>query len=94
MLPDLRPQASISFKAIVFPFKFPLVKAKLVGKNLIDVPDAGGKMVRKEIIDGIQASGTATVDYKYKNPQSGTVENKISYCKKAADLAICAGYYK
>lgn len=70
------------------------INAKLVGKNLIDVPDAGGKMFRKEIIDGIQASGTVTVDYKYKNPQSGTVENKVSYCKKAADLAICAGYYK
>jgi signal transduction histidine kinase len=70
------------------------INAKLVGKSLIDVPDAGGKMFRKEIIEGVKASGTATVDYKYKNPQSGTVENKVSYCKKAADLAICAGYYQ
>jgi cytochrome c len=70
------------------------INAKLVGKSLIDVPDAGGKMFRKEIIDGVKASGTATVDYKYKNPQSGAVEDKVSYCKKAADLAVCAGYYK
>jgi cytochrome c len=70
------------------------INAKLVGKNLLDVPDAGGKMFRKDIIDGVKASGTATVDYKYKNPQSGTVENKVTYCKKAADLAVCAGYYK
>lgn len=70
------------------------INAKLVGKSLIDVPDAGGKMFRKDIIDGVNAGGTATVDYKYKNPQSGAVEDKISYCKKAADLAVCAGYYK
>jgi signal transduction histidine kinase len=70
------------------------INAKLVGKSLIDVPDAGGKMFRKEIIDGVKASGTATVDYKYKNPQSGAVDDKVSYCKKAADLAVCAGYYK
>lgn len=70
------------------------INAKLVGKNLMDVPDADGKMFRKEIINSVNASGAATVAYKYKNPQSGAVENKVTYCKKAADLAICAGYYK
>lgn len=70
------------------------INAKLLGKNLLDVPDAGGKMFRKEIIDGVKASGAATVDYKYKNPQSGAVENKVSFCKKAVDLAVCAGYYQ
>ena len=70
------------------------INAKLVGKSLIDVPDASGKMFRKEIIDGVKASGTASVEYKYKNPQSGAVENKVTFCKKAVDLAVCAGYYK
>lgn len=70
------------------------INAKLVGKNLLDVPDANGKMFRKEIIDGVGSKGTATVDYKYKNPQNGAIEDKVTYCKKAADLAVCAGYYK
>lgn len=70
------------------------INAKLNGKNLLEVPDAGGKMFRKEIIDGVKAKGTATVDYKYKNPQTGAIEDKVTYCKKAADLAVCAGYYK
>ena len=69
------------------------MNAKLVGKNLLEVPDADGKMFRKEIISGVSTSGTATVRYKYKNPQSGAVEDKTTFCKKAADLAICAGYY-
>ena len=69
------------------------MNAKLVGKNLLEVPDADGKMFRKEIIAGITTAGTATVRYKYKNPQSGAVEDKTTFCKKAADLAVCAGYY-
>lgn len=70
------------------------INAKLVGKNLMEVPDAGGKVFRKEIIEGVTAKGSATVDYKYKNPQNGAIEDKVTYCKKAADLAVCAGYYK
>lgn len=70
------------------------INAKLIGKNLLDVPDADGKLFRKEILAGVQASGSASVAYKYKNPKSGLVEEKISFCKKAADLAVCAGYYK
>jgi signal transduction histidine kinase len=70
------------------------INAKLIGKNLLEVPDADGKLFRKEIISGVQTSGSASVGYKYKNPKSGRVEDKISFCKKAADLAVCAGYYK
>ena len=70
------------------------INARLIGKNLLDVPDADGKLFRKEILAGVQASGAASVAYKYKNPKSGLVEEKISFCKKAADLAVCAGYYK
>lgn len=70
------------------------INAKLVGKNLLEVPDADGKLFRKEIIAQVNASGSATVEYKYKNPQSGVVEDKVTFCKKAADLAVCAGYYK
>ena len=70
------------------------MNSKLVGKSLLDVPDAAGKMFRKEIVSGVTAAGSATVDYKYKNPTSGAIEDKVTVCKKAADLAVCAGYYK
>jgi signal transduction histidine kinase len=70
------------------------INAKLIGKNLLEVPDADGKQFRKEIITQVKASGLATVDYKYKNPENGKIEEKVSFCKKAAELAICAGYYK
>jgi cytochrome c len=67
---------------------------KLLGKNMLDVPDATGKMYRKEMIDGVKANGSVTVEYRYKNPVDGKMEDKVSFCTKAADLAICAGYYK
>lgn len=70
------------------------INAKLIGKNLLEVPDADGKMFRKDIITGVNSAGSATVRYKYKNPQSGAVEEKVTFCKKSADLAICAGYYE
>lgn len=70
------------------------INSKLVGKNLVDVPDAAGKMFRKEIIASVNAGGTASVDYKYRNPTNGKMEDKVTFCKKAAELAVCAGYYK
>lgn len=70
------------------------INPKLIGKNLLEVPDADGKLFRKDIISGVNATGSATVRYKYKNPKTGAVEEKVTFCKKAADLAICAGYYE
>lgn len=68
--------------------------AKLVGKNLLDVPDVDGKLFRKTIIQEVKAHSSSTVEYKYRNPSDNKVEAKLTFCKKAEDLAICAGYYK
>lgn len=68
--------------------------AKLIGKNLLEVPDANGKLFRKDVIAQVNAGGSSMVEYRYKNPKTGKVEEKVSFCKKAADLAVCSGYYK
>lgn len=67
---------------------------KLIGKNVVDVPDANGKLYRKEIVDSIKAKGVANVDYRYKDPKDSKVKDKVSFCKKAGDLIVCSGYYK
>jgi len=67
---------------------------KLVGMNLLNVPDVDGKMFRKEIIELAKKSGSGWVDYKYKNPQSNKIEQKTTYLKKAGDVVICCGAYK
>ena len=68
--------------------------AKLVGKNLIDVPDVDGKLFRKEIIQIALSSGKGWVDYKYKNPVSGKIEEKTTYVVRAGTLVLCCGIYK
>lgn len=47
--------------------------AKLVGKNLLEVPDVDGKFYRKDILEMARTKGSGWVNYKYKNPESGKV---------------------
>lgn len=41
---------------------------KLVGQDLLEVPDPDGKLFRKEIIEKAKTVGSGSVDYKYLNP--------------------------
>jgi len=68
--------------------------AKLVGKNLMDVPDNDGKLFRKEIIEVAKTKGSGWVDYKYLNPETKKVEAKTTYVQKVGDIVLCCGTYK
>ncbi|WP_317205834.1 cache domain-containing protein [Janthinobacterium sp.] len=70
------------------------VNPKLVGKNMVVLPDADGKLFRKEIIDQALAKGHGWVDYRYNNPSSGNIEKKSTYFSKAGDVILEAGIYK
>jgi cytochrome c len=70
------------------------VNKPLIGKNLINVPDADGKLYRKEINEKAKTVGSGWVDYKYKNPVSGKLEQKTTYFEKADNLIFCCGIYK
>lgn len=67
---------------------------KLVGKNLMEVPDTDGKQFRKEIVSTAKASGFGWVDYKYLNPESKKVEAKTTYLQMSGDIVLCCGTYK
>lgn len=67
---------------------------KLIGKNLLEVPDPDGKFFRKEIQEVAKTKGSGWVDYKYTNPEHKKVEQKTTYLKKMGDLVICCGVYK
>jgi cytochrome c len=66
----------------------------LVGKNMINVPDTDGKLFRKDIVDIAKAKGSGWVDYKYKNPANGKVEQKTTYVELSGDIVFCCGIYK
>ena len=67
---------------------------KLIGKNLMDVPDTDGKLFRKEIVETAKTKGSGWVDYKYLNPETKKVEAKTTYVLKVGDLVLCCGTYK
>ncbi|MES2160180.1 MAG: cache domain-containing protein [Pseudomonadota bacterium] len=67
---------------------------KLVGKNMVVLPDADGKLFRKEIIETAQAKGKGWVDYRYNNPATGEIEKKSTYFVKQGDIILEAGIYK
>lgn len=68
--------------------------AKLIGKNMLEVPDVDGKLFRKEIVEVATKKGTGWVDYKYKNPETSKVEEKTTWIKKVGDIVLCCGVYR
>jgi signal transduction histidine kinase len=66
----------------------------LIGKNLLDVPDADGKPFRQEMLAVAKGAGRGWVDYKFRNPASGKVEAKRTYVLRVGDVALEAGIYK
>jgi cytochrome c len=70
------------------------VNPKLVGKNMLGLPDAEGKYFRKEIVDRAKSEGKGWVDYSYNNPVSKVIEKKSTYFVRADDIILEAGIYK
>lgn len=70
------------------------VNPKLVGKSMLDVPDPEGKLFRKERVAIAAAKGKGWVDYKYKNPDNGKIEQKTAYVMKVDDVLLSVGAYK
>ena len=68
--------------------------AKLVGQNMLDLPDSTGKkFYRREIVSKAAKDGKGWTEYKYQNPKTKEIEDKITYFEKVDDLVICCGIY-
>ena len=67
---------------------------KLIGKNLMNIPDNSGIYFRKEIVEIAKSKGSGWVDYKYTNPETRKLESKTTYLQKFGDLILCCGAYK
>ncbi len=68
-------------------------KPELVGKNLMDLKDADGKFVIKDLIT-VAESGGGWHQYKWENPTTNKIEDKASYVVKVNDdLWLGCGIY-
>ena len=63
----------------------------IVGRDLVDVPDASGKLYRREILELAASRGKGWVDYQYKNPASGKLEPHTAYILRVDDVVLEAG---
>jgi len=67
---------------------------KMVGKSLIGLKDNEGKLIIKEMIEVAKTKGSGTVDFKWPNPVTKTVESKAGYVERVDDFLIGSGAYK
>ena len=67
----------------------------LIGKNMMNLKDADGKLFVKERIDIVKAKGNGTIQYRWTNPQTKKVEKKEAYFEAVpgTDLFVNCGYY-
>lgn len=67
-----------------------------VGQVVINVKDADGVFIVKEIIKVAQEKGEGWVEYRWLNPASNKIEPKITYAKRipGKDLVAYVGIYK
>ncbi|MGZ3182716.1 MAG: cache domain-containing protein [Telluria sp.] len=70
------------------------VNPTIVGVDLLNVPDANGKLYRKEILQVAQKDGKGWVDYMYRNPETKKIEPKTTYILRVNDVVLEAGIYK
>lgn len=69
--------------------------AKLVGKNLIGLKDPDGKLFIQMIVDVASTKGKGwTQSYKFRDPLTDKMAEKIIYVERVDDTWIGVGVYK
>lgn len=68
----------------------------LIGKNLIEMKDANGKLFFKEMIDTAKEKGSGWVDYMFTDPTTKKIAPKTSYVIHVSgyDGLVGVGVYK
>ena len=68
---------------------------KLVGKNLIGLKDPDGKLFIQMISDVAKTKGQGWTDsYKFRNPLTDKVSEKIIYVERVGEAWVGVGIYK
>jgi cytochrome c len=68
--------------------------AKMIGKDLLDMKDADGKLFVKERVEMAKSAGKGWQNYKWTNPTNKAIEAKTAYIQKYEDVIVCSGAYK
>lgn len=66
---------------------------KMVGKSLIDLKDADGKLFVQDLAGFVKANKSGWVNYRWLNPVSKDIEPKASYIETQGGLGFMVGTY-
>jgi methyl-accepting chemotaxis protein len=66
----------------------------LIGKELVNAQDPDKKFYVKERIEIARTKGKGWQDYKFVNPKTKAVEDKMAYVEKCDDLIVGSGAYR
>lgn len=65
----------------------------LAGNNLLELRDAVGKPMVRDLIAAAQKAPAGVVEYRWRNPESQRIELKVSLFERVDDYIVCVGYY-
>lgn len=65
----------------------------LAGKNALDLRDAAGKPLIRDLLEQVKSSPTGTIEYRWLNRVSNRVESKVSEYHQVGNYVLCVGYY-
>ena len=65
----------------------------LVGMQVMDLKDATGKALIREMVDVAGAKGSGEVQYVWLNRVSNRIEDKTAFVRKVGDFVVGVGFY-
>ena len=65
----------------------------LAGKSAIDLRDAAGKPLIRDLLEQAKTSPAGRIEYHWRNPVSNRVESKVSSYQVVGRHILCVGYY-
>jgi cytochrome c len=66
---------------------------RLIGKNVGDLTDASGEQIIRKMVDIVNSKGEGSLNYKWRNPITGKIENKSTFLKRVGEYMVAVGYY-
>ena len=67
---------------------------KIIGKDVLEMKDADGKFLFKEMLSATSAKSNAWVNYKWPKPNTNSIGDKSTYLERVGDYVIGCGFYK
>lgn len=65
----------------------------LAGKTAIDLRDAAGKPLIRDLLEQARSSASGAIEYRWLNHVSNRVESKVSQYRKVGTYIVSVGYY-